>query len=30
MGWLDRTLLLLVSLGLVMFPAVIPQLLYQL
>ena len=30
MGWLDRTLLLLVSLGLIAFPAIIPQLLYQL
>jgi hypothetical protein len=30
MGWLDRVLLLLVALGLVAFPAIIPQLLYQL
>jgi hypothetical protein len=30
MSWPDRVLLLLVSLGLVMFPAIIPQLLYQL
>lgn len=30
MGWLDRTLLVLVPLGLLMFPAIIPQLLYQL
>jgi hypothetical protein len=30
MGWADRVLLLLVSLGLILFPAVIPQLLYQL
>ena len=30
MSWLDRGLLLLVSLGLIAFPAIIPQLLYQL
>lgn len=30
MSRVDRIILLLVSLGLVMFPAVIPQLLYQL
>jgi hypothetical protein len=30
MSWPDRVLLLTVSLGLVVFPAIIPQLLYQL
>ena len=30
MSWLDRVLLLAVSLGLLAFPAIIPQLLYQL
>ena len=30
MGWFDRLLLLAVSAGLIAFPAVIPQLLYQL
>ncbi|MGD0618786.1 MAG: sigma-70 family RNA polymerase sigma factor [Bryobacteraceae bacterium] len=29
-GWADRVLLLLISLGLILFPAIIPQLLYQL
>jgi plasmid stability protein len=29
-GWADRILLLLISLGLILFPAIIPQLLYQL
>jgi len=30
MSWVDRILLLAVSVGLILFPAVIPQLLYQL
>jgi hypothetical protein len=29
-GWVDRILLLLISLGLILFPTIIPQLLYQL
>ena len=30
MGWVDRILLVAVSAGIIAFPAVIPQLLYQL
>jgi plasmid stability protein len=30
LGWADRILLLAVSLGLILFPAIIPQLFYQL
>jgi hypothetical protein len=29
-GWADRVLLLALSLGLILFPSIIPQLLYQL